>query len=41
MYTYFAPIERIEQALRQTEGDLLALVSELYPDSDFSIRDLL
>ena len=25
MYTYVAPIERIEQALRQTEGDLLAI----------------
>jgi hypothetical protein len=25
MYTYVAPIERIEQALRQTESDLLAL----------------
>jgi hypothetical protein len=25
MYTYVAPIERIEQALSQTESDLLAL----------------
>ena len=31
MYTYAAPIERIEQALSQTEGDLLALFESGVP----------
>jgi hypothetical protein len=31
MYTYVAPIERIEQALSQTEGDLLALFESGVP----------
>jgi hypothetical protein len=31
MYTYLAPIERVEQALRQTEGDLLGLFESGVP----------
>jgi len=31
MYTYLAPIEKIEQALRQPEGDLLGLFESGVP----------
>src|SRR5688572_1639117 len=42
MFTYFAPIERIEQAFHQTEGDLLNLLESGVPvcGGDFQLETI-